>query len=448
MGFLQSSLQSLARCDLSNNRITGEFPFSNVGEMPKLVELKLTKNLLTGPNPLYLSLPSLAQLDLSNNNFSSVKVKEWKLRESGLLILSQNNFSCPLPAFEQDFRIDVDKCQVTDLVWVYVAVGMFAFGALVGAVVAYMYFGLGRLKTLENLLENKFIKTAVYVGLFVLSMVDDILGIIFFTDVQKYLDVTAEAVCTSYDAKGAFKTFGTYIVDDEPFPASYTDFQDYIRKLQEKVSTWGAKAITAYKEDCKTLTGCEYNENEFKCAPNPGHSPENDHESFKVFLYAVFAIYILKELVKLVVILVALKRGGKVPKPFRKVCRTSSCAPLLLCRGWEKFEENIILHKPSVQDEIFVIFYEGVCENFLQLPLSLWYAMGITKTGLNGLNWASVLTTCVFIMAMLIKPVVLLCSEYKPYKRCKRASQGKQDLNDAKAHADQDDKNVEMATTT
>ena len=83
--------------------------------MPKLTILNLTKNLLTGPDTLDLSLPGLAHLDLSNNAFSSVKVDSWELRESGLLVLSgENGFSCPLPPLVRTFRIDVDFCQVDD----------------------------------------------------------------------------------------------------------------------------------------------------------------------------------------------------------------------------------------------------------------------------------------------------------------------------------------------
>ena len=145
-------------------------------------------------------------------------------------------------------------------------------------------------------------------------MFDDILAIIFFRDVLEYLDVSALPIYTSFDAKGVFTTQTSYRVGDDPYPpsSSYIDFTGYIQKLQEKVSSWGAPEIVLYKKDCETLKGCKYNEDVIKCMPNSEDSPEKDHEQFKLILYAVCAIILMKELVKLVVILVLMKLSLRI----------------------------------------------------------------------------------------------------------------------------------------
>jgi hypothetical protein len=427
--------------------ISGEFPSDAVREMVKLIKLNIAKNSLTGPKTLNLTLPNLAHLDLSQNSFSKVKIDRWELRESGLLRLEENKFSCPLPKLETNFRIKVGFCENDEPGWLYAYIVVLVFAALVGSVAAYLYFGPKRLRIRMFDEHTKTIKILVYFGYALFSMVDDVLALVFFAEMFQYLNFNAIPVCDAFDAPGVFETPITYFLNDKPYPApeDYSNFQGYIKKLKELVSTWGDAEIAVYKEDCGLLEGCKYNDNEYKCVRDANYSGTKEIVSFRPFAYAVCAIVLLKEFAKLVVILVCvIKRGGEVPMRLRKMCRTSSFAFLLLFRGWGLFMENIILHEASARDEAFAIFHEGVCENFLRFPLSLVYALNITRTGLHSRGWASVITTSVFIIVMLVKPVIKMCVQYKLYRICKNCSKGKQDLKGATKHAGVDTANVEM----
>ena len=339
-------------------------------------------------------------MSLAENSFESVAISSWKLKDSGLLEINNNKFSCPLPDFGKSFRINLDLCVNPDFFWIYIVVGVALCLAFAGAGIAISCRNKLSFRICAGLTYEKF-RVAKYFVFFPLTILETYLAIQLFGSIKLYLDIQPETVCNTFDANGSFLTPSEYVVDGAPFPKSYTNFQDYTRQLKAKLSSWGDPEIRLYRADCESLQGCVYNNIRYTC-DRQGDSQPDPHGNFKIFLYAVMSVYFTKEALKLLVVLTCIKRGGKVPERMRRVCYTSAFAPLLLVRGIKEFKHNIIMHRCTMNDTLFQLVYENVFGNFLKIPLGLMFALGVSKTGLGVSGWASVFITFSFAVGTLI----------------------------------------------
>jgi hypothetical protein len=188
-------------------------------------------------------------------------------------------------------------------------------------------------------------------------------------------------------------------------PQESDTFAEWIQKLLLVYPRFEDVEVASYQEtvcSSRVFPHCLYEAETWSCGRNPDFQAPWD--TFVALVWVVASIMVAKELFKGLVL--AWYRGF-VPYSWRYVCGTSVLSP---CVGlWSRASLlNLVFHEETPADTMRELFFEGVCEDFLSLPLGLYYVLSVTDVGLSDADLLSVLLTSVSVAIRLMDAMLWL----------------------------------------
>ena len=144
---------------------------------------------------------------------------------------------------------------------------------------------------------------------------------------------------------------------------------------------------------------CMYDPVAWSCVADPDYPAP--FATFLIFVWIVAGLQLAKEAAKVACLLWFGCRGTGFPKQGRLFCQSSPLALVALLLDPHYFHQVLVMHEPSLLEEAWAIVYDGLCGDFIQMPLGLYFTLQVTKVGLSDTDVVSLFASGVGVLGSL-----------------------------------------------
>lgn len=417
-------LRNLTRVDMSENRLYGSL--TPLKTALKLKFLNLSHNQISSidnedrideEEDMWISFPGIVLLDLSFNAFENTRLTALQLNPTGSVALFRGDqaFSCPLPQAAAKMAFVHDPCLPNEEVFLPFVIGLPSLLLFFSVLIVCLH----KTRCWKTMLRHRRSRKGKFVTfciIFSLSAQDFTLDVLFMIRILK--DLQSGDFCAPVNDVAVFPYLLPWNLEynGKPFPVDFTSFPSYL----EQVNLYFPGDVEAIRTDfriqCELLAessplsvwaifkpatcSCVYQNDQ--CVYKP--STENP---FRIVVLVVIALSSTKEMLKILVICVALIKGY-IPHRLCHFVLNSVLAPLLKLRP--QLFDKMINYQPAASDFLFALVYDGLCEDFVQLFVAVYFAQFVSQTGLDWLGYLSISSTTLSTIVLLARALAAYCS--------------------------------------
>ena len=283
--------------DLSYLGLTGSIP----PLAPSIKALTLKGNRLYSSGPIKIRLPNTRYLDLSNNSITNGIIKDIYLQPGGSVNLLGNSFRCPIVLPDGTNLLFQDCHEDVVLLVIVISATVFA----VGVVIWWMRKNTDITVPTDESSRSVWLRFILIIsGTRLFGYADLITDIFANLSMLQDLDVTDE--CTPFNYYEWFGPFANYYFShfEATFvPTARTNITEYLAKMYDSSGV----RVSDLSAACESHFNCVFWDSVCQVEVT------DPHAWFRVLLLTVTSIIVLREVVKLFILLFHALQGRNLP---------------------------------------------------------------------------------------------------------------------------------------
>ena len=375
------------KVDLSYLALTGAIP-----PLPaSIMDLTLMGNRLYSSAPIKIRLPNVRYLDLSNNSITNGIIKDIYLQPRGTMNVRGNALRCPIVPPNGTVLLFEDCQENVVFLVIVTSVAVFA----VGVVIWWMKDNSDINVATDESSWSAWLKFILIVsGIRLFGYADLITDIFANLSMLQELDVTDQ--CTPFNYYERFVPF----VPLRPWTpdlwhhTARTNITEYFAMLHDS-----DRIHTGVSVGCESHFNCVFRDGVCKV------EVADPHAWFRVCLLTGTSIIVLREVVKLCILLFHALPGRKLPDKHKFFCVSSPFAPFLalICTGLRP----MFMFRPGLADVVWQLVYDGLLEDVPQIVLQLVFLKHVARSGLSWFQLCSQLLSAAGMSVMCLRAINL-----------------------------------------